>query len=371
MSWHEHLQALAVDAGLVGVGVCGPEPFPEVEAALVAAKADGRSGSLSFTFTDPSTSSDPTASFPWARSIIVSAHSYLPEAGSPASPGAGEGTIARFATEDHYRPLRRGLETIAAELERLGHRAEVVCDDNRLVDRALAVRSGIAWWGKSTMALAPGVGPWMLIGSVVTDADIEPTQPQARDCGTCDACIPACPTGAIVAPGMLDARRCLAAILQSPGPIPLELRESMGERWYGCDECLTACPPGGRRLAAADADRGRVDLHQVLGTADRPLRERYQHFYVPRNDVRHLRRNAVVALGNNPGPDSELVLAGFLGSPDPLIRGHAAWALGRIGGQRAVAALRFAAASEEDPGVRQEMGAAIGQARRRSVGTLA
>ena len=138
-----------------------------------------------------------------------------------------------------------------------GHRAAVLCDDSRLVDRAAAVRAGVGWWGKSTMVLAPGHGPWLLLGSVVTDASLPPDTPMARDCGTCAACLPACPTGALVAPGVLDARRCLAALAQSPGAIPREFRRAMGDRLYGCDDCLEACPPGQRaRLAARRRRRG-------------------------------------------------------------------------------------------------------------------
>jgi epoxyqueuosine reductase len=354
------LRDVAETAGTVGVGICSAEPFPEVEADLIAARTEGRSGSLGFTFTDPASSSDPTATAPWAQSVVVTAVSYLPEAGDPGPGRPGTGRVARFATEDHYAPLRRALDDIAGVLTESGHRAEVRCDDNRLVDRAVAVRSGIAWWGKSAMVLAPGSGPWMLLGSVLTDAALEPTDPMVRDCGTCDACIPACPTGAIIAPGVLDARRCLAAVLQSKGVIPRDLREAIGDRWYGCDDCLTACPPGIRLAASTTVERGRVDLTELVSTADRPLRDRYPHFYVPRNDGRWLRRNAIVALSNAPRADSDLVLAGLLGSPDPLIRAHAAWGLGRVGGSRARAALRARRSGEDDGEVLEEIERALG-----------
>lgn len=360
MSVLRQLRAIVDDAGLIGPGVCGVDPFVEVKTHLEDARASGRSGGLGFTFTDPAVSSDPGASFPWARSIVVAAHAYLPEAGSPGDPRPGTGRIARFATADHYAPLRRGLEEMAATLVGGGHRAEVVCDDNRIVDRAVAVRAGIAWWGKSAMVLAPGAGPWMLLGCVVTDAEIEPTAPMVRDCGTCDACMPACPTGAIVAPGVLDARRCIAAALQSPRPVPREIREAVGDRWYGCDECLTACPPGSRLATGATIESGRIELRDVLATADRPLRERFGHFFVPRNDGRFLRRNAIVALGNAPDDSADLVLAGYLGHRDPMLRSHAAWALGRVGGVRARAALQHQGVHESDPAVIEEIRAALG-----------
>ncbi len=354
------LRAVATAADLIGIGFCSADPFPEVEELLQQAKDSGRSASLGFTFTDPGLSTDLRRSFPWARSIIAVAHAYLPDAGNPGDAVPGTGRIARFATADHYRPLRAGLDRLATELRVAGWRAAVMCDDNGLVDRAAAVRSGIGWWGKSSMVLAPGVGPWILLGSVVTDAELRPDPPMVRGCGTCQACIPACPTGAIVAPGVVDSRRCIAAIVQSPGAIPIESRQAVGDRFYGCDECLTACPPGERLAATAPQGLGRVDLKEVLALDDRTLRARFPQFYVPRNDARFLRRNALVALGNTPDEGADLIVAGFLGHPDSLLRAHAAWALGRIGGAVAAAALRHRVPLEPEPEVVAEIEAALG-----------
>jgi epoxyqueuosine reductase len=275
----------------------------------------------------------------------------------------GTGRIARFATEDHYRPLREALSRVAAALSGAGFRAEVLVDDGRLVDRAAAVRAGVGWWGKSTMVLAPGAGPWLLLGSVVTDARLPAERPMVRDCGTCTACIPACPTGALDVPGRLDARRCLSAIAQSPGVIPAEFRAAMGDRVYGCDDCLEACPPGRRLLEAAAVERGRVDLVEILAADDRTLLRRFSHFYVPRRRARYLRRNALVALGNAGGPAAVPVAAGFAGHPDPLLRAHAFWALGALGGPAALAALDAAAARERDPLAAAEAAAALEAAR--------
>ena len=124
--------------------------------------------------------------------------------------------------------------------------------------------------------LVPGAGPWVLLGSVITDADLEPSAEMRRGCGTCTACIPACPTGAIIAPGVLDARRCLSAILQSPGWIPAEIRTAVGDRLYGCDDCLDACPPGDRLLALATNPVGRVDVYALLGSDDAALAHQFR-----------------------------------------------------------------------------------------------
>lgn len=322
----------AAATGLDRIGWTTADPFPEARVDLERRAADGLSGRLGFTFSDPARAADPHASWPWANSIVVGLHSYLPEAGRPIT---GPGRVARFAERDHYRELRDGMERVAAALVDAGRRSEVVIDDSRLVDRAVAYRAGLAWWGKNTMLLTPGLGPWFLIGCVVTDAVFEPAGRTRRDCGTCEACLPACPTGALVEPGVLDARRCLAAILQAPGSIPVEYREAVGDRVYGCDDCLEACPPGSRLLAAATADRGSVDPAEILETGDRDLQDRYGHFYFPDARVRFLRRNALVALGNVGTEEHLPLLAGYLMHPDSMLVEHARWAIGRIGGATA------------------------------------
>ena len=354
------LRVIGERTGLVALGVCAAAAFTDVEQSIRARNESGMAAGLKFTFREPGVSTDVAASFPWAERLVVGAWSYAAAAGDPGPAAPGTGRVARFATEDHYRGLRAALGAIADHLVEMGYRAEVLVDDNRLVDRGAAVRAGVAWWGKNTMALAPGHGPWLLLGSVVTDAQLPVSGEMQRDCGTCSACLPSCPTGALVAPGVLDARRCLAAWAQAPGTIPLEFRRPMGDRLYGCDDCLDACPPGHRLLAASiETRKGRVDLIEVLGTSDRSLLRRFDHFYVPRRHARYLRRNALVALGNSGGASAELVLAGYLGHPDKLLRVHAAWALGVRGGSTARAALEASLIAERDDDVLDEMKAAL------------
>ncbi len=338
------LRRAATEAGLAGLGVTDTAPFPDVRATIHERRELGYAGRLKFTYRDPETATDIRRTYPWARALIVGSYPYLPEAGSPAR-GAGRGRIARFAVGDPYRRLRAALDSVAGLVRETGHRAEVVADDNRLVDRAAAVRAGIGWWGKNTMVLDPKHGPWLLLGSVVTDAALQPTAPMRRDCGTCSACLPACPTGALVAPGVLDSRRCLAHWAQAPGDIPLEFRAAMGDRIYGCDDCLEACPPGRHLLGSATRAAGEVDLHELLALPDRALLERFGHMYLPKRDPIYLRRNALVALGNT-GTDADVAaLAGFLAHPSAMLRRHAAWALGRIGTGRATRALAAAPAA--------------------------
>lgn len=338
------------------IGVTDLAPFNDVQAEIRRRNDSGTSGGLGFTYRDPSLSSTPQTSFPWAKSIVVVAMPYLREGDGmdDGTPSTGSRSVARFADGDRYEPLQRVLGEVAGAIGAEGGRTEVVFDDDRLVDRAVAVRAGIAWWGKSTMALAPGLGPWFLIGNVVTDAALDTTDPMKRSCGTCTACIPACPTGAIIEPGVLDARRCLAAVFQSRGAIPVELRSQAGSRVYGCDECLLACPPGDRTIGPLPWGKT-IDPAEVLFLSDTELDTQFSHWYVPGRNMRFVRRNALVAVGNL-GRGSDInVLAGYLGHPDPLLRQHAAWALGAIGGVRSTSVLFAGLEREDDPEVRLEI----------------
>lgn len=368
MNQLESLRSVAENAGCAGLGVTTAAAFPDVAGTIRERRDSGLGGKLRFTYKDPDVATDVTRSLGWAHRLVVVSWPYMPAAGNPGPAIAGTGRVARFAADDHYMGLRLALDAIADALRQYGWRAETLVDDDRLVDRAAAVRAGIGWWGKSTMVLDPRHGPWLLLGSVATDADLETTAPMVRDCGTCDACIPACPTGAIVAPGVLDASRCIAHWTQMAGTIPIALRQAMGDRVYGCDDCLDACPPGAKRLAGGTTGSGRVDLEELLAADDAMLLASYSHFYVPRRNPRYLRRNALVALGNSaagaavPADDrtrSVGILAGYLGHPDELYRVHAAWALGRIGGTETVSLLEHQLEQERSDAVVGEIKMAI------------
>jgi epoxyqueuosine reductase len=324
------LAELGIAAGCARVGVCDVEPFDSVRSSLDERRSAGLAGGLGFTFADPATATDVRRSFPWANRLVVAGTAYLPGAGSPGD-AADSARVARFAVDDAYVPLRSALELIVGRLESNGYRGVVLIDDARLVDRAAAVRAGLGWWGKNTMVLAPGQGPWMLFGSVVTDAMLEVSPAMERGCGACDACLPACPTGALIAPGVLDARRCLAAVLQSPGIIPAHLRVAVGDRLYGCDDCLDACPPGLRLLESSSRLRGRHQLDRLLSAPDDELAAAFGHFYLARAEVDMVRRNALVVAGNVGGADLVPEVVGYLGHPDPVLRAHAVWAARRLG----------------------------------------
>lgn len=372
MGYKHELEVIAVDQGCAGFGITDAGEFQGLAATLRQRLESGAAGKLRFTYKDPQRAADVRRSYSWAQSLVVLSWPYMPVAGSPGPPSVGSGRIARFATQFHYAGLRAALAAVAARLEADGYRTAILVDDDRLVDRAAAVRAGVGWQGKNSMVLDPKVGPWLLLGSVVTDAVLDGGAPMVRDCGRCDACIPACPTGAIVAPGVLDASLCIAHWTQVAGIIPRQLRNAMGDRLYGCDDCLDACPPGRQLMEGGRRKVGRVDLIELLATDDRALATRFRHLYIPRNNPRFLRRNALVALGNsavggqhgkraNPIEIDRIVgvLAGFLGDPDELYRIHAGWALGRIGGPVAVALLRARLVAESSAEVALELEQAL------------
>ncbi|MPZ51814.1 MAG: tRNA epoxyqueuosine(34) reductase QueG [Acidimicrobiia bacterium] len=345
----EDLRKAGVAAGLVTVGVTTAEPFEEARQEIFERDRSGFRGGLGFTYKDPARSTDIRSSFPWARNLVVAGRAYLPDGGSPGTTTETSGRIARFAVTDPYGPLRQALGEVAALLKSEGHRTEILIDDDRLVDRAAAVRAGVGWQGKSTNVLAPGVGPWMVLGSIVTDADLEPTSPMERGCGTCTACIPACPTAALTPDGRIDASRCLAALSQTAGVFPVEFREVMGDRVYGCDDCLTSCPPGERLMIRSSANRGRVALEDLLTSDDETLLGRFSHFYHPKRRPDTLRRNALIAAGNSADKDLVPLVAAYAGHPIPLLRLHAIWALTRLGGPVAEAVLSHRRRRETDP----------------------
>jgi epoxyqueuosine reductase len=350
----DDLRTAALSAGAVGFGVTTAAPFEDTRDELHRRTESGQRGDLTFTYGDPDTATDVKRSFPWATHLVVVAVPYLPEAGSPGSPG-GSVRVARFATSDHYTTVRGALDAIDSRLRAGGYRTAQLTDDNRLVDRAAAVRAGVGWWGKSTLVLVPGAGPWVLLGSVVTDADLDESEPMTRTCGTCVACIEACPTGAIVAPGVLDARLCIAHWSQVAGIVPRAMRSAMGDRLYGCDECLDACPPGFRLLERASRRSGRHAIAEVLGAPDDELAARFGHFYVPKRRMSLLRRNALIAAGNVGDESLFDAVVGYTGHPDPVLRVHAVWALIAMDPPRARVVLQVVAATERDDDVLEEV----------------
>jgi epoxyqueuosine reductase len=249
------------------------------------------------------------------------------------------GRVALYAQEDHYQHLRRGLGAIAELLIKHGYKAHILVDDNALVDREAAFRAGIGWYGKNTNLLLPKRGSWFVLGTVVTNAKYDPQDPHQGNCGSCEQCIPACPTEAITSAGVLDANRCLAWLIQSEGQFPIEFREALGDRIYGCDDCQTVCPANRREERVmeqkmANSHSQTVPIHEMLEMADEELLQEFGKWYIPKRDPRYLRRNALLVLGNSVGPPSEKTkkaIRHWLQDDDNMIRSHAVWTAKRLG----------------------------------------
>jgi epoxyqueuosine reductase len=298
---------------------------------------------MQFTYRNPTRATEPAALLEGAASLIVGAWPYAAggdeHARSVRDPSDRPmGTVARYATADHYADLRAALGQIAAVLAEAGHRTRIVADDNALVDRAAAHRAGLGWFGRNANILVPGHGSWVLLGAVVTDAVVDHAEIVADGCGTCRRCLDGCPTGAILAPGVVDARRCLAWLVQAGGPIPVEFREALGDRIYGCDDCQEVCPPSRRSPESGlEVIGGRIDLLDLLDATDAELLDRHGRWYIAGRDVRHLRRNALVALGNVADPADPRVrevLRRFGALDDALLAEHARWAEDRLDRRR-------------------------------------
>ncbi len=328
------------EAGLAAVGIAPATPMSEARRVLEQRKAAGLDGGMQFTFRNPARSTDPGRVLPGAAALVVGAWSYGGPGLAPTYDGRPRGRVARYAWQDHYAGLRAALGQLAELLEQAGWSARVVADDNALVDRAAATGAGLGWYGKNSNVLLAGRGSWFVLGSVVTDAPLPSDAPQGDGCGPCRRCLGACPTGALVEPGVLDARRCLAWLLQAPGVFPLEYRAALGARIYGCDDCQEVCPPNrvalrsAPRSAGGRDDQTEVDLLDMLAAPDGELMAAYGRWYIPRRDPRYLRRNALIALANTADGRSPLVestMRRYLACPEELLRAHAVWAVLRLG----------------------------------------
>jgi epoxyqueuosine reductase len=292
------LEQLADELGIDVVGAAPAEPYEETERHIRDRRSRGLFADMRFTMAQPEVSCHPEQLLPNARTVVSAALCYY--ADEPERP-PGHGRLPRYTWYDAYTELREKLDELG---QRLGGDYRVLVDENQHVDREAAARSGVGFYGKNTLLITRRFGSWVVLGTLVTDRELEPTTPLALDCGSCTLCIEACPTGALDEPGTLDATKCLSYWTQSAHDPPEAYREALESQVYGCDICQDVCPWNRgieKRRAGQPLPTNaepHVDLVDWLDSDPSELRRRYARLYVPRNDGRFLQRNVRIALAN-------------------------------------------------------------------------
>lgn len=348
------------------------DPFPETQAILEERIEAGLlSGLPWFTIDRARVAGDPKNLMPTVRTIVSLGISYLnSEPVRPSEPGVPRGKVARYAWGlDYHDVFKEKLWALHSYVEGLLGRpleARALADTARIVDRAVAQRAGMGWYGKNTNLLNRQFGSWLLLGELLLDIDLPPDEEVKTHCGSCTRCMPACPTGAIIAPGVLDSNRCISYLtIELRGVIPMEMRPLIGNWVFGCDICQDVCPVNRKAAAgehpefsAAAGIGSSPDLIELMNMSEEEFRQRFRKSPVKRTKLAGLRRNAAVALGNIGDPAAVPALIEALHSEPALVRGHAAWALGRIGGPTAAEALVERQQVETDDWVLEEIGLA-------------
>lgn len=341
----DQLLSLGRNAGLDLVGVTCAAVLHRAREAIYQRITHGLHNQMQFTFRNPERSTDPTKTLPSAHSVIVGALSYSSSfAQSPEKENKLSARIAKYVWSDYYAQLRQSLGEIAQQLVRDGHRAVVLVDDNAIVDREVAYQAGMGWFGKNSNLLISGAGSYFVLGCVITSAElIFAERPVEDGCGSCKRCLDICPTEAIIAPGIVDANKCLAWLLQKPGIFDRDYRVALGDRIYGCDDCQEVCPPTvrfERKTDSATLAIGRkpvkpwASVVTILTNDDESLLGEFGAWYIADRDPKWLRRNALIILGNiGDASDRTVVdlLNKYLRHNDPLLRAHAVWAAARLG----------------------------------------
>jgi epoxyqueuosine reductase len=362
MSSASSIRSRARELGFEKVGIARVGAAPHGE-FLERWLGDAFHGEMSYMAREPERRRDPALYLPGARSVVVVAKNYQSPGRHSEDPRVGR--ISRYAWgDDYHEVLGEKLHDLRRHLESLGGRARVCVDTGAVLEKPWAQAAGLGWQGKHSNLIARDFGSWLFLGELVTDLDLEPDAPYPRDfCGTCTRCIDLCPTRAIVAPYVVDSRRCISYLtIEHRGPIPRELRPLMGNLVFGCDICQDVCPWNKFAQVAPEpefrARDGNVtpSLIELMGLTREQFSRRFKESPVKRAKYPGFLRNVAVALGNSGDPAAVPALEKALAHEEPLVRGHAAWALGRLGAREPLVRRR---PSETDPGVLAEIDAAL------------
>ncbi len=351
------------------VGIAGPDAIPSAAKRLRAFLDAGTHGDMTWMAEKADRRGDPRALWPDVRSIVLLGLNYGPD-GDPLAilRERGCGGISVYARGDDYHELiKPRLKAIGRWLiENAGGEVKVFVDTAPVMEKPLAQAAGMGWQGKHTNLVSRRLGSWLFLGAVFTTLALAPDAAERDHCGACRACLDACPTAAFPAPYRLDARRCISYLtIEHKGPIARELRPLIGNRIYGCDDCLAVCPWNkfaqvGRevKLAARAALRA-PPLADLARLDDAGFRTLFAKSAVKRTGRARFVRNVLIAIGNSGDCGLAEEAARLLGDPEPLVRGAAIWALARLDRSRFLACAAQVREQESDPDVLDEWNAAM------------
>jgi len=366
------IDAEARRAGFDAVAVTTPDSIPRAPARLAEFVADGFHGSMGWIAETLERRAEPSTLWPEVRSIVVLAMNYGPDH-DPRDilDKRDRGAISVYARNRDYHEVMKGrLKEIAGKIvAKAGGDVKVFVDTAPVMEKPLAEAAGLGWQGKHTNLVSRAHGSWLFLGTIFTTAELEPDAAEVDHCGSCRACLDACPTNAFPVPYRLDARRCISYLtIENKGPIPHEFRAAIGNRIYGCDDCLAACPWNKFARAASEAKlAAREDLREpaladLLRLEDAAFRAFFAGSPVKRIGRDRFIRNVLIAAGNSADAALKPVVRGLLDDASPLVRGAAIWALSRLlpdGDLEGLAATALKA--EGDATVRDEWLSALNQ----------
>ncbi|MEM9198057.1 MAG: tRNA epoxyqueuosine(34) reductase QueG [Pseudomonadota bacterium] len=333
------VKAEAAALGFAGCGICRPDAIPQAQARLRAFLADGHHGQMGWMADRADWRGDPTALWPAARSVIMLADSYAPQHDPLAALAARDrAAISVYAQRrDYHDVVKKRLKRLGRWLiARAGGDIKVFVDTAPVMEKPLAEAAGLGWIGKHTNLLGRDLGNWVFLGAVFTTLDLAPDAPAAPHCGGCRRCLDICPTAAFPAPYRLDARRCISYLtIEHRGPVAEEMRPLLGNRIFGCDDCLAVCPWNkfSRLAHAGYAERGELRspaLAELAGLDDAGFRARFAGTPVKRIGLSRFLRNVLYAIGNSGLPRLAGAAAPHAQSPDPTLADAAGWALDRL-----------------------------------------
>ena len=345
------LRSRALSLGFDSFGIAAAKARPDLPGKLQHALDAGWHGDMDWMAETAERRGSPTALWPEAKSVILLGYNYGPESDPLAIVGERSlGSISVYARNRDYHEIIKGkLKELAGLLaRRSGAEVKVFVDTAPLMEKPLAEAAGLGWQGKHSVLVSREFGSWLFLGAIMTSAELPPDQPHAESCGSCTRCLDICPTQAFPAPFQLDARRCLAYLtVEHKTQIPLEFRAPMGNRIYGCDDCLAVCPWNKFASVSREAKlRARDDLERpaladLVQLDDEAFRNLFAGSPIKRIGVGRFLRNVLIGIGNSADASLVPLVEARLGHGDPVVRGAAIWALRRLAPERA-AGLRLA-----------------------------